>query len=512
VVSAAGVLLLAGAAAYGWYVANGGLYGDDWGNIDTYRFGDAPRFLSDVHLQAVSLGGRPLLALFLPVPPALFGLHSSLYIAFGVLLVVATSLSFYVLLRVLDLGRIEAAAISVLALLFPWADAIELWPTASINTIAVLFFFVGLVVALLGLKRRGRSAVVWHGVAALFYLCSVLTYEVAGCAAVLAGFLYLGRAPHAEVFRRWVVDVVVVIASLTYSLIRTGPVRHVGSLHERIADLRGMSRDALALFGSSVVPIGSHERRIRELVIVLAALLVGVLLVRARRGMGDRVWLYFGAGCVVAIVAAYFMFLGSGLRPLQPATGTRTNVFARFAYAGLVYALVAAATQIAVRKRSTARLITLAVVALIVLGYCVRLARDESGWVRAGRLQNTELAAINAGFPHLSSGSTVATFDFPAEVSPGAPVFVATWDLTGAVRLEHRDPKLQAFPIYQSVTVRCGPRDVVIQLPGSRGTAIASYRKLFFLDATTRRRARISSPSRCARALTQFKPGPYFAP
>jgi hypothetical protein len=512
VLSVAGVLLLAGAAAYGWYVANGRLYGDDWGNIDSYRFADAPRFLSDVHLQAVSLGGRPLLALFLAVPPALFGVHPSLYIAFGVLLVVATSLSFYVLLRVLDLGRVEAYAISVLALLFPWADAIELWPTASINTIAVLFFFVGLVVALLGLTRRGRSAVIWHGVAALFYLFSVLTYEVAGCAAVLAGFLYLGRAPRAQVLRRWVVDVVVVIAGLSYSLIRTGPVRHVGSLHERIADVRGMSRDALGLFGSSIVPIGSHERRLREIVFVLAALLVGVLVVRARRGMGDRAWLYFGAGCVVGIVAAYFMFLGSGLRPLEPATGTRTNVFARFAYAGLVYALVAAATQLAGRRRSTARLITLTVVGLIALGYCVRLARDESGWVRAGRLQSSELAAIDAAFPQLSSGSTVATFDFPAEVSPGAPVFVATWDLTGAVRLEHGDPKLQAFPIYQSVTVRCRPRHVVIHLPGSRGTAIASYRKLFFLDARTRRTARISSPSTCAQALTQFKPGPYFAP
>jgi hypothetical protein len=509
--AAASVLFAVGVSAYGWYVLNGGLYGDDWGNFAEYRFSHAPRYLTAVHSQVVNLGGRPILAALLPVPSALFGLHPSLHIAFGVLLVVVTSLCFYVLLRVLDFERLDAAAMAALALIFPWADAIELWPTASVNTVAVIFFLVGLLVALRGLNRPGRAGVAMHAAAALLYLMSVLTYEVAGAAAMLAGLLYLRRATPRRALLRWGVDVVVVTAGLTYSLIRTSPVRHVGTLEQRIADVPQMARQSLALFASALVPLGKADHVLRPIVVVVVVAFVVVVVARVWRGKDESRWLFVGLGSTVAIAAAYFMFLGSGLLPLDPATGTRTNVFARFGYAALVYAVVAAATQLVVRTRQAAKLTTLAVVALIAVGYSIRLAHDESAWARASRLQGNVLDAINDEFRHLQPGTTLATFDFPAEVAPGAPVFVATWDLTGAVRVERHDPTLNAFPIYATVTVRCQANQIVIHLPGSRGTATADYSKLFFLDVATGRTARVTSASSCTRALTRFAPGAYFA-
>ncbi len=509
--AAAGLLTAVGIAAYGWYVLHGGFYGDDWGNLSAYWFASAPRYLTAVHSQVANLGGRPILAALLPAPAAMFGLHPGLHIAFGVFLVVTTSLGFYVVLRLLDVERIDAGAMAVLALLFPWADAIELWPTAAVNTVAVIFFFAGLVIALLGLRRRGRTGVTIHCVAALLYLMSVLTYEVAGAAAMLAGILYLRRAAPRQALWRWGVDVVVVGVGLLYSLIRTSPVRHVGSLQQRIADIPEMTRQALALFASALVPVARADHMLRPIIVVAAACFVVVLASRVRHGQAETRWLTVGIASAITIAAAYFMFLGSGLHPLDVATGTRTNVFARFAFAGLVYAIVAAATDLALGGRRVVKATTLAVVALIAAGYSIRLAHDESAWAKAARLQGDTMAAINAKFPRLDPGTTLVTFDTPAEVPPGAPIFVATWDLSGAVRVERHDRTLNAFPIYDTVIVHCNPNRIFIHLPGSRGIATAGYDKLYFLDVATRRTARISGAAACTKALGRFVPGSYFA-
>jgi hypothetical protein len=517
VLAVATLLLAIAVAAYGWYVLHGGFYGDDWGNADAYRFAHPPRYWTAVRSEAALLGGRPVLAVLLFVPHAVFGVHPAAQLALGVAIAVATSLCFFVLLRLLRLGTLDAAAIAALALLFPWADSAELWPTASINTAAVFFFFLGLIVAILGLRHGGRGGAAIHAGAAVLYLLSVLTYEVAGAAAALAGLVYLRRAPLRRALPRWAVDVVTVISGLTYSLLRTSAVRYVATVHNRVTDVGAMTRQSLRLLASALVPADTIPH-IRMAIVGAAALLLASIIVRVIRKRAtahSRLWLRVAIVSGIAIGTAYFMFLGSGLHPLDPATGTRVNVFARFAYSSLVYALVAGLagmmTEGQGRRGVGARALTLAAVVAIAFGYGIRLHADESAWVRASRLQKELLAATDGRFPHLDRGTTLATFDFPAEVSPGAPIFVATWDLTGALQIERRDPTLHAYPVYQRVQLRCDARQLVIRLPGSRGSAAADYGKLYFLDVPTRRAARISDAGSCRRDASRFRPGAWFA-
>jgi len=222
-------------------------------------------------------------------------------------------------------------------------------------------------------------------------------------------------------------------------------------------------------------------------------------------------WLVIGAGAVLAIAAADFMFLGRTLHPLDTATSTRMNVLARFGYAVLVFALVAAVVQAAAPTRRVGQTATLAIVGLVAAGYAVHLGRDESGWAKAARLQRTALSALDARFPRLEPGTTLVTFGLPALVQPGAPVFYADWDLSSAVQLRQRDHRLNAVPVYETVELHCQPRQLLVQLPGSRGTATARYGKLFFLDVPTGRTRRITSARACGSAIQQFHPGPYFA-
>jgi hypothetical protein len=510
----AALLLAIGVAAFGWYVLHGGFYGDDWGNAAEYRFSSPPRYWDAVKEMRSLLGGRPILALLLPLPHAVLCVHPRLHLALGVVLAVATSVSFYVVLRLLRLRRVDAFAMSVLGLLFPWADAIELWPTASINTVAVIFFFAGFAVALVGLRRPGWRGTATHAAAACLYLASVLTYEVAGAVAVLAGAFYLRRASRPTALRRWAADVVVVIAGLAYSLHATIPVRHVGTLHDRLTDVGVTTREAGRLLAWSLVPAGGSAGIPHRIVLVLAVALLIALLVRAMRGNRDRpvLWAWVGAQFGVAITCAYFMLLGSGLHPLDLATGTRGNALARFAYAGLVYAVVAAAAALALpTRRRAARVLTLAVVGAIAIGYSARLASDESAWAKAARLQHPVTAAIDRGFPALERGTTLLTFGAPAEVAPGAPIFVATWDLSGALSVRRNDDSLHAYPVYESVELHCGASRVVVRLPGSRGTAAPPYGPLFFLDVPTGRKARITGRAGCLAALRRFRLGPYYA-
>ena len=109
--------------------------------------------------------------------------------------------------------------ISGLALLFPWSDSLRLWPTAGINYVAVIFYLLGVVVALRSLRLRGTKSVLGHAGAVTLYLASVLTYEVAVFPALLSGALYLTRTSPRRALTRWAADVTVGVAGTLISVV-----------------------------------------------------------------------------------------------------------------------------------------------------------------------------------------------------------------------------------------------------------------------------------------------------
>ncbi len=502
------VLVLVGVLAYGSYVAHGGFYVDDWSDLAGYHFAHAPRYWSDVSELHAVLGGRPLLALLLPVPNALFGVRPEPYLALALGLGIVTSWCFYLLLRTLSMAPLHAAAIAVLALLFPWSDATRLWSTASVTTLSVCFFCLGLVVALHGLKRRGRAAIAMHTGADVLYLLSVLTYEATGAAALLAGLLYLGRAPAASVARRWLADAVVVLGALSYSLSMTVTARHVGSLSERIGDIAQFTRQSALLLVSAIVPRGSSSTPIQALVLFAVTVIVGFGVARLRRGADGalREWLWWVAVAGVAVGAAYFMFLGSHLHPLDPGIDTRTNVFAGLAYSVLAYAIIATASHLVFRSSQVAATTTLSAAVLIAVGYGVRVRDDEAAWRQASALQYQVLTAIDRDLPPLPRASTLLTFDHPAQAAPEVPVFYKSYDLRGALELHANDPTLRAYPVSEGIAVRCEPGSLTVAGPQNYGTYRIGYGRVFFLDVAAGEGRRISSSVACTEALSRFQP------
>jgi MFS family permease len=495
-----------GSIAFGHHLRHGGFYYDDWAYVSAVRFDGFWSLTHDLVNHVIP--GRPVLALLLPVPFALFGSNAALFLLLALVLTVLASASFFLFLRTVGLGPIHAGTIAVLSLVFPWSDAVRLWPTASMNNLAIVAYFTGTVVALSAVSKTCRRAIPLHALAVLLYLLSVLVYEAAAAAIALSLVLYRQRAPMRRALPHWLADVAAVVLSLSLSLVLTSRVRHVGSARERWRDIPDFARDGLSILASSFLPSSATVAAAKAivLVVVMAFLAWALALARNPERRELRRWLRVTAGGVVGVAAGYFMFLGSGLHPAYAGVDNRVNTFAGFAYAALVYSLVMmVGSVLAERHRRLARALVPIATLLVVGGFVQRVRADVDHYDQATRLQAQELAEIRHALPVAPRRSTIYVFGFPAGTAPGVPIFRAPWDLTGAVRLTWHDPSLSALPIFRT-GVACGrARMYPREFKPSDGS---TYERSVFVDLATGQVEWITSRRACLQARRTFRPGP----
>jgi len=505
----------------GAHIRHGGFYSDDWGNAAATHFDGWWRTSLDQWKHAIP--ERPLLAVLLPAPYALFGLDPTYHLATAVVLATLTSLTFFVFLRAFGIERHHALAMAALSVVFPWSDATRLWPTGAANNLAVIAYFAGSVMAVRGLaaeRSDRRRSLALHAGAAALYLASLLTYEVAATMILLSGVLYRTRASWAALRARWAADAALVLAYLSVAVPATSRVRHVGSLSERIADVPHFVGQGLTIYASVFVPPSvssswASSWRVAfpaagKLVVLAACLAVVVFAVsRGKKGKepGLRTWLYRAAAGAGGVAASYAMFLGSGLVPLfYPGVDDRTNTLAAFGFVVAAYSLVAlVALLVGGKRRSVAALVVAAGTIVIATGFILRVRQDMRRYDAAAVEQRHVLRRLKASLPRLAHDSTVFTFGSPAEVAPGVPIFKYTWDLGGALELRWSDRTLRGAPIYGQ-QIRCGPTEVSTPaFPHEPGTA---YRHAVFVDIPTGRARRLRSRADCLSARTVFTPGP----
>jgi hypothetical protein len=531
-------LALAGVALVGLgflvltpHVRHGGFYADDWANAAAYHFEGWWRTSLDEWRHQIP--ARPILALLHPLPYALFGSDPTYHLVTAVALAVLTSLSFFVFLRVLGIELPHALAMALLSLVFPWSDAAHLWPTGAMNNVAVIAYFLGSTAALRGLalwQARRRDALLFHLLAAALYLVSILTYEVAGAAILLSGLLYRTRVSWRALLPRWSVDAALVLVPLAISLHVTSRVRHVGSLSERVRDIPHFVGQGLSLFASIFVPRDLSSSWARDLssssgsswdltsssagkLVVLAATaaIVGAALARCRRPEGRelRRWLYCGAGGAGIVVAAYVMFLGSGLFPLFfPGIDDRIQTLAAFGFVVAAYSVLALVALLVAGERGRAAAVILgAGTILIGLGFIQRVRDDVNRYDSAAAEQRYFLARLQTALPSPRRGTTIFTFGYPAATAPGVPIFQTPWELRGAVDLRWNERSLKAVPIYKQ-GVFCGRSEIGALEFGRQSTA--AYGRAVFADVPTGRTQNIGSRGVCAQARKVFRPGPVY--
>jgi hypothetical protein len=503
------------------HVQHGGFYSDDWANAAAYHFEGWWR--TSVYEWRHSIPGRPILALLHPLPYALFGLDPTYHLAAAVVLAALTSLSFFVFLRVVGIELPHALAMALLSFVFPWSGAAHLWPSGAMNNVAVIAYFLGSAAALRGLAlwgARRRDAIVLHLIAAALYLVSILTYEVAPAAILLSGLLYRTRVSWRALRARWALDVVLVLVPLAISLRVTSRVRHVGSLTERLRDIPHFVGQTLSLFASIFVPrdISSSWASSWDVtsaaagkLVVLAAAAAVIAAALARQegehGRDLRRWLYRCVGGALAVAAAYFMFLGSGLFPLfYPGLDDRIQTLAAFGFVVAAYSVLALAALLVAGGRGRAAAVIISAGAVLIgLGFIQRVRDDVSRYDSAATEQRHFLERLQIALPHPPAGSTIFTFGYPARSAPGVPIFETPWELRGAVDLRWNERSLKAVPIYRQ-SVLCGRSQISALEFGADYTA--PYGHAVFVDLPSGRTRDVGSARACAQAREFFRPGP----
>jgi len=335
VVAAVGAILLVP------HVVNGGFHADDWVDAARYAF---PRngsgfWASYENSQPYNL--RDAYGLLRTAEFALLGTRTAPHLALTAIAAVAQAMLMLLLARRLGAPAGPATMLGLLVLLLPAADSNRFWGNGlQLTLFAGAFVLAGVLVALRGLEARRWKGWALHAGALVLFAASVNGYELAAPVIVLAGFLYVGRAPLRVALMRWSADIVVVGAVL----LRYAGQRDDGgvTLRESLDHARVIGDHGLDVAARALVPVPGVTT---GLVLVIAAVVVASALPGAlgrpridrlrsemRLGLGA-----VGAGVVLA-GAGWLMIVPAdmGYDPIAGGIGNRVNTVASFGLAVLV--------------------------------------------------------------------------------------------------------------------------------------------------------------------------------
>jgi hypothetical protein len=491
-------------------VADGGFYSDDWGIQWDWHYAGYAGAVDD---QQFVLGSKPLLAYLLPGSYELLGTSPAWHHAMAAVLALATTSAFYLVLRRLDFEVRDALPVSLLVLLFPWVTGLRLWPTGSLNNVAVLLLFAGLLIALRALRVRGAPGLLGHLAASGCYAAAVFTYDATATVALLLWPIYFWKAGRRAGLPRAAMDVAAVGAAALWTKAHTTKdVRDVADQIGHIPDILG---GGAKLIAGSLLPLDYPADLGAVLTAAVLAAVLAVLVAAALRGGEGRRWAAIGAVALAGAFAGWAVFLPQAFyTPTFQGLEDRVNVVAVYFVAIFVWSALRAAGTLVPRN---GHVVALAGCALILAGYWANDLRQQRDWLDAADEQQPVLEAVEAARPE--DNFLVLTFGAPGETGPQVPVFNQSWDLHPAAQLR-TGWVIHTYPVFEGAELRCAPKGVAIdELPTplywqiaikDRGTpGVTPYGAAIFADVPGGRHELIRSRGQCERALGEFEPGPW---
>jgi hypothetical protein len=193
--------------------------------------------------------------------------------------------------------------------------------------------------------------------------------------------------------------------------------------------------------------------------------------------------------------------------PLAPGIYNRVNIVAAIGFAVLIHALATLLAALVIRGaglRAARTALALALTAIVAVGW-IRVTDDhQRDWARAAVLQDEVLRRIEDAHGGVPRGGTIYAFGQPIQTAAGVPVFGQSWDLDAAAKLTLRDPRLVAYPVRPTATVRCRPGSIAIHDYRFGKAQPRSYRGLVFLDVRDGWLRRIPDPAACVAAAIEI--------
>ena len=500
-------------------VADAGFYSDDWAlQWEWHHFG----FSEALTRQFDILGSKPLLAILLIGSYQVLGTDPARFHLVVALLTLGCTVGFYFVLRGLRLPPRDAIPIALLALLFPWASSVRLWPTGGLNNFAVLLLFAGFLIALRGLRVEGPRGILVHVAATACYVASILTYEVTTGVALFAWTAYVWLRGWRAALPRMALDIPAIAVAAIYTGENTN--KHVASLAKQLGHVPDIAGQGAKLIAGTLLPVEipaeiSAALAATVLTAALAVLVVAAARSRSRKGgaatgAGVR-WPAVAAAALAALALCWAVYVPQAFyTPTFRGIEDRVNILALYPAAVLVWAVLRAAGSL---LRRDGYPFAVAGSIAVAIGFGIQDIRQQDHWLRSTELQPKVLAAVTSAHP--PDGAVVLVFDYPAETARGVPVFDVNYDLKPAARLA-TSSEIDTYPVFKGSTIRCSPKGVAIDYLATplykrislteEGTAkLQPYSNVVFVDVGTGRHELLRSRTQCVHALAAYRPGPF---
>jgi hypothetical protein len=511
-------LAVVGVVAYAPHIRNGGFYLDDWSNAagtlyppGGHGFSHAISYFSELTLY------RPVLVLYVPLTYLILGTHMAYQLAWSAFLGIFVAAMLYGVLRSLAVPRSHSWIIAVLTIVYPWYDSTRLWETADQATVSISFALAGLWVAISGLNRRSLAR---HACAAVLYLLSILSYEVTLPVIAAFGGIYVLCIGWRAARNRWAIDVVVVVIGALWVGLQTNHESY--GLSADLTHLREIVTSGGTILGRSLLPLGSQRTTLAicALALVVAVGLGVQLSSRARPlsaiGWSLASWLRLaGAGLLVAVLGwVIFIPADPYYTPSVYGVTNRVNAVAGIGLVMVVYAALGILGALASSLRPRAHMLaglTLVLGVVLGAGYAKVLERHSTIWNAAYSAEAAGIGEMRMQLPVLAPGSTVFVTDYPAYQTLGVPIFSASWDVNGMIKLQYKDATLQAYPLLPGLSISCRADGLGLSGAGTGPSgATAAYGKAWLLDVHTGRHIRPDSQRNCAAAVPHYPAGPLY--
>jgi hypothetical protein len=502
-------------------VADAGFYSDDWAiqwEWHTYGFSEA------LSRQFEYLGSKPLLAFLLIGSYEVLGTDPAIHHLVAALLTLGCTVGFYLVIRGLRFPTSDALPIALLALLFPWATSVRLWPTGTLNNFAVLLLFGGFLIALRGLRVEAPRGLLIHLAATACYMASILTYEVTTGLALFAWTAYAWLGGWRTALPRMALDVPAVAAAAFYTSEHTN--KNITSLAEQLGHVPDIVREGADVIAGALLPVSIPAEMSPWLTaIVLGGALAVLALSALRSRSSDRAdaargirWPAVAAAALGALALCWAIYVPQAFYvPTFRGIEDRVNIVALYPLAVLVWAVMRAAGSL---LRRNGYVLAVAGVIAVGIGYWIQDFRQQNDWLRSTDLQPGVLAAVERAHP--PDGAVVLVFGYPAETARGVPVLNTNYDLKPAAQLR-TSSAIASYPVFEGSTLRCSPKGIAVDRlatplydrisPTEEGsTKLQPYSNVVFVDVGSGRHELIRSRAQCARALPAYGPGPWLDP
>jgi hypothetical protein len=509
------------------HILHGGFQSDDWGNFALDKFPALTGHSTAFGALAASAGSRIGGAVFWLAAFGLFTHHVKAYLLLAALLAALMAAAVYALVRELGFSRLQALAVMILTIVAPSVDTVRFWFTTSGSQLCLTLFFVGLILALRAFAAPPPLARRLHVASLVFYVASAAYAEIALPLMALAGLVYLTRAGFVQAAKRWLCDMVIVIAGF---LAVNAFITTLGASLRLPASqwpehLRLIADEALTIFTTTLAPfIGSRTAVLLGLAAIAAA---GALAWRlphttATGRAALRRWAITSGIAGVAVIVPLLIYVPAFFyyEPLQPGLGNHINSPTAAPLAVLIVAIIMfAATTVTELGRglfsARPKLVTYPVVALALLWFGavavdgVRAVRNNANiWNAASAQQIGILAAIKYSIRTPVHNATFLTFHAPASVAPGMPTFYSPWEEESAVKVFLNRVDVHAYPVVAGLySATCRPAGVQVTINGVV-VSHSPYGHTYFVDVPANRGVLVASERACLTQLPRYPPGP----